>query len=267
MLNRLTHIASSNITWLTSKMGFEQVRRRAGLPKRKLFWPFDNNSPRLRTPILCAWSPSILPASSDWPSRTHVAGYFFFPFDQSYSPPGELDAFLKSDKPPVCVSFGSMVNKDAQRINDIVCEALEKTNNRGIILSGWGGVKNRSSDDLLYLESAPHDWLLPRCKMIIHHGGAGTTSAGIRAGIPNIVIPFMADQPFWGNRVHAVGAGPKPILVKNISVNGLMQTIIEAESNVIRDRAQIVGQNIRSENGVEHAVLLIESYMSEFEKN
>ncbi len=263
-LNRLSHIASSKIAWFTSRIGFEQVRRKAGLPERKLFWPFDDNPPRLRTPILCAWSPSILPASSDWPPRIHVAGYFFFPLDESYSPPDELDLFLKSGKPPVCISFGSMVNKDAERINDIIVEALKKTSNRGIILSGWGGVKNRSSNDLLYLESAPHDWLLPRCKVIIHHGGAGTTTAGLRAGIPNIVVPFIADQPFWGNRVNAMGVGPKPILVKNISVERIMHAIAEAESNAIGDRAQVIGQSIRSEDGVKDVIKLIEYYAIEF---
>ncbi len=262
--NRLSHAASSKVTWLTAKMGFEQVRRTAGLPKRKLFWPFDDNPPRLRTPILCAWSPSILPASSDWPSRVYVTGHFFFPLEESYSPFDELDLFLKSGQPPVCISFGSMVNKDAERIDDIVVEALKKTNNRGIILSGWGGVTNQSSTDLLYLESAPHDWLLPRCKMIIHHGGAGTTAAGLRAGIPNIVVPFMADQPFWANRVYAMGVGPKPILVKNISIEKIMCAIAEAESSVIRDRAQVIGQNIRSENGVKDAIKLIEMYDVEF---
>ena len=244
-------------------MGYEQVRRKAGLPKRKLFWPFDDNPPRLRTPILCAWSPSILPASSDWSPREHVTGYFFFPLDESYSPPNELNTFLKLGKPPVCVSFGSMVNKNAERINKIVVEALRKTNNRGIILSGWGGIKNQSSNDLLYLESAPHGWLLPRSKMIIHHGGAGTTSAGLRAGISNIIIPFMADQPFWGNRVHAMGVGPKPILVKNISVDKLTYAIADAESNVIRDRAQTIGQNIRGEDGIKNAIKLIELYAAE----
>ncbi len=263
-LNRISHIASSKITWFTSRIGFEQVRRKAGLPKRKLFWPFDDNPLRLRTPILCAWSPSILPASSDWSPRVHVTGYLFFPLDESYSPSKGLDTFLKSGKPPVCVSFGSMVNKDAKRINDIVVEALKKTNNRGIILSGWGGVKKQSSNDLLYLESTPHDWLLPRCKTIIHHGGAGTTAAGLRAGIPSVVVPFMADQPFWGNRVHVMGVGSKPILVKNISVDKLVHAITEVETNVIRDRAQFTGQSIRSEDGVKDVVKLIEIYVVNF---
>ena len=264
-LNRLTHTMSAKVTALTSKIGFEQVRRRAGLPKRKLFFPFDENPPRLRTPILCAWSPSILPASTDWSNpRVHVTGYYFFPLNSSYSPAPELDSFLKSGKPPICISFGSMVNKDAKRIDEIIRESLKQTNNRGIILSGWADVKHESTNDLLYLESAPHDWLLPKCKMIIHHGGAGTTSAGLCAGIPNIVVPFTADQPFWGGRVHAVGAGPKPILVKNLSVEKLTKAIAEAESDVILQQAQVIGQEIRGEDGVNEAVRWIESYVLQF---
>ena len=117
----------------------------------------------------------------------------------------------------MCITFGSMVNRDAERIDPSYAESLRQTDNRGIILSGWSRVVNRSSNGLLYLEAVPHDWLLPRCKMIVHHGGAGTTAAGLRAGIPNIVVPFTADQPFWGRRVHALGVGPKPVWVKKFS--------------------------------------------------
>lgn len=264
-LNRLTHIFSAKTFFLSAKLGFEYVRRKAGLPKRKLLFPFDENPPRFRTPILCAWSPTFLPPSSDFASRVHVTGYYFFPLNDSYSPSPELDSFLKSGKPPVCISFGSMVNKDAQRIDEIVRESLKQTNNRGIILSGWGSVKHESTNELLYIESAPHDWLLPKCKMVIHHGGAGTTSAGLRAGIPTIVIPFTADQPFWGNNVYKIGAGPKPILVKNLSVDKLVESIYEAESEVIRKQSQVVSQKIRSENGIDDAVQLIESYVLEYQ--
>lgn len=263
-LNRLTHAISLRITELTSSIGFEQVRRRAGLPKRKLYSPFRDSPPRPRTPILCAWSPSIIPPSSDWNPHVHVTGYYFLPENKSYSPPSELDVFLKSGKPPVCVSFGSMVNKNAEQIDAIVREALKQTNNRGVILSGWGSAKRESSSELLYLESAPHDWLLPKCKMIIHHGGAGTTSAGLRVGIPQVVVPFTADQPFWGSRVHAVGVAPKPIRVSQLSVEKMVSAIAAAESKVILERVQVTGQRIRGEEGVLNAVKLIESYAMGF---
>ena len=155
-----------------------------------------------------------------------------------------------------------MVNRRAEHIDGIIRSALRQTNNRGVILSGWSGFVNQASDDLLYLGAAPHDWLLPRCKMIIHHGGAGTTSAGLRSGIPNVVVPFTADQPFWGRRVHAIGAGPKPILVKKLSVVNLVHAIAEADDHVIRKRAQVVGQKMRNEDGVRSAVELIERHVS-----
>jgi sterol 3beta-glucosyltransferase len=267
VLNRLTHTLSAKITWWIAQVGFERVRRRAGFPKRKLYWAFDDDPLRPRTPILCAWSPSVLPASNDWPPHVHVTGYYFYPFKTSYKPSVELASFLQKGDPPVCVSFGSMVNRGKERIDSIVRKSLRQTGNRGIILAGWSGIKESSSNDLLYLEAAPHDWLLPRCKMVIHHGGAGTTAAGLRAGIPNVVIPFTADQPFWGKRVHAIGAGPKPILVKNLSVEKLTQAIAEAESHTLRVGAQVIGQEVRSEDGIDRAVDLIEKYSNNFHRD
>lgn len=259
-LNRLTHVIAGKVTWLTSRWGFEYVRRRSGLPAQKLYWPFDDDPLRPPTPILCAWSPSVLPPSSDRSSNVHVTGYFFFDGNASYQPPAELQTFLDAGNPPVCVSFGSMVNRDAEKIDLIVREALTQTGQRGIILSGWGKLKRSPAKDLLYLDTVPHDWLLPRCKMIVHHGGAGTTSAGLRAGIPNIVIPFTADQPFWGRRVHAIGAGPMSVLVKDLSVRELTRAIVEAEKDVLRKRAQAVGRRMGGEDGVGRAVELMESH-------
>ena len=263
-LNRLTHTLSAKITWWTSQIGFERIRRRAGFPKRKLYWPFEDDPFRPRTPILCAWSPSVLPTSNDWPPRVHVTGYYFFPEDHSYQPPIKLRSFLEEGASPICITFGSMVSQDQERIDRIVRESLRQTGNRGIILSGWGSVKRASSADMLYLASAPHAWLLPRCKMVIHHGGAGTTAAGLRAGIPNMVIPFMADQPFWGERVHATGAGPKPILVKDLSVEKLTCAIDEADGVVIRKRAHAISERIRSEDGIGVTIKWIRKYSNDF---
>jgi sterol 3beta-glucosyltransferase len=103
LLNRLTHKLSGKITWWTSQIGFERVRRRAGLPKRKLYWPFDNDPLRPRTPILCAWSPRVLPAPNDWSPRSHITGYYFLSLNNSYHHPTELHSFLQTGKPPVCI--------------------------------------------------------------------------------------------------------------------------------------------------------------------
>lgn len=263
-LNYFTHLAAQKIVWWLTLFGFERISRRARLPKRKLYFPFDDDPLRPPTLILCAWSPSILPPSREWKPNVHVTGYFFFDVNNSYQPSAELRDFLDAGDPPICVSFGSMVNREAKRIDGIVCESLRQTNNRGVILSGWGRVNRESSNELLYLDAAPHDWLLPRCRMIIHHGGAGTTSAGLRAGIPSVIVPFMTDQPFWGGRVRAMGAGPKPIPLKSLSVERLSRAILEAETPAAGERAQSASQKMRSEDGVSRAVKLIESHVRDW---
>ena len=151
-------------------MGFEQIRRRVGLPKRKLYFPFDKDPLRLPTPILCAWSPSIILPSSDWPSNVHVTGYYFFDADMGFQPPVELQNFLETGDPPVCISFGSMVNRKAEKIDRIVNDALAQTKNRGVILSGWSNVNHQTSSNVQYVNAVPHDWLLPHCKMSIMVG-------------------------------------------------------------------------------------------------
>jgi sterol 3beta-glucosyltransferase len=263
-LNRLTHILATKMSWWGARLGFHQICRRAGLPKRRLYWPFDKDSARPQTPILCAWSPSVIPPSRDWPPNVIVTGWYFLESTMGYSPSSELRLFLESGEPPVCVSFGSMVNRDAEKIDRIIREALVKTGNRGIILSGWSQMRGSSSNNILYTDAVPHHWLLPQCKMIIHHGGAGTTSAGLQAGIPNIVVPFTVDQPFWGRRVHTIGAGPMPIPVKKLSTEWLTQAILDAETHSYRERAAALGRKIRSESGTDHAIHFIENYAKEF---
>jgi len=267
LLSYFSHWFAAQIFWFGGNGGYGPAQRAnpdIHYPK-KLYWPFESRPHHLRTPLLFAYSPGILPRPKDWQENIHVTGYFFLD-EKSYQPPVELSEFLAAGDPPVCVSFGSMVNRKAKHIDTIIRESLSRTGSRGIILSGWGGVENESSKNFLYLKSAPHDWLLPRCKLIIHHGGAGSTAAGLRAGIPNIIVPFTADQPFWGIRVHAIGAGPEPILVKNLSVENLTCAIAEAESEVVCTRAQVVGQQIRDEDGVKNAMELIEAYAGEFKK-
>jgi sterol 3beta-glucosyltransferase len=259
-----SHWLATQIFWHGGNIGYQRLRKQypQDLPQ-KLYWPFRQTNDRPVSPLLVAVSPTVLPRPKDWTAvNIHITGYFFLD-EPTYQPPTELVDFLAAGESPVCVSFGSMVNKDANRISDAVLETLRRTGQRGVILTGWGSWKpDAIPDKILFLESVPHDWLFPRCKVIIHHGGAGTTAAGLRAGKPNVVVPFAGDQPFWGKRVAALGVGPQPIPVKKLDADTLIGALQQTDDDSIRQRAAETGLKISSEDGVGSAVKLIEDWGS-----
>ncbi|MBU1660757.1 MAG: glycosyltransferase [Chloroflexi bacterium] len=255
------HWLSTQIFWHGGNIGFRRLRR--AYPDTfnlDLFWPFAADESRPRTPLVYAFSPTLIPRPEEWPiSYIHIPGYLFLDSSATYQPPAALGDFLAAGAPPVCVTFGSMIHRDIGRIYNIVLEALEKTCNRAIILSGWGDLQNIPLPENIFVSDAvPHDWLLPHCKIVIHHGGAGTTAAGLRSGIPNLVVPFAADQPFWGGRVYAIGAGPNPIPVGQLTSENLIMALADSDSDAIRLGAQTVGSAIRAEDGLEETIILIE---------
>jgi sterol 3beta-glucosyltransferase len=150
------------------------------------------------------------------------------------------------------------------RMTEISLAALKQSNQRGLLLTGWGGITQSDLPDSVFkIDSAPHSWLFPRMAAAVHHGGAGTTAAGLRAGKPTVIIPFFGDQPFWAQRVAALGAGPKPISRKNLSTEQLAQAIQTAVTDpAIRAKATALGECIRAENGVQNATAVINSYLT-----
>lgn len=260
--NYFTHWFATQVFWFGGNSGLGRVRRLLpdSFPKT-LTWPFRGPHP---TPLLFACSPSVIPPSTDWPAHIHVPGYFFLDDGHPYQPPVELVRFLEAGPAPICVSFGSMLNREAQRIDAIVRDAIAESGNRAVILTGWNASISSSFDKFLYMDAAPHAWLFPQCKAVVHHGGAGTTGAGLRAGVPNIVIPHAADQPFWGRRVAALGAGPAPISVNKLNASRLLTALATAEDPTIISVARAVGRRIRVEDGVGAAVRLIEQTKATF---
>lgn len=260
-LSYLGHWLNTQIFWYGGNSGYHRRRNQhPDIFSFDLFWPFDEKPPRRATPLLFAVSPTVLPPAREWGQRARVTGYLFLDSPAGYQPPAELTHFLEAGAPPICVTFGSMIHRDADRVADSILDTMRIAGQRAIILTGWDGWHGRTStDDLLFLESAPHDWLLPRCASVVHHGGAGTTAAGLRAGIPNIVIPFAGDQLFWGKRVHAVGAGPRPISVGGLTMTRLSSALVEAEGDALRHRARLIGQKIGCEDGVGEAIRVVES--------
>ena len=168
--------------------------------------------------------------------------------------------FLQSGPPPVYIGFGSMTNSKPEEVADMLLQALARTGLRGVLYEGWGGLKKEQLPDTVFMTgSVPHTWLFPRMAAVIHHGGVGTTAAGLAAGVPSIITPFFADQPFWGQRVHQLGVGTKPIPRKRLTVDSLAQALDSVLSDEeMRKRAALLGERIRAENGVAQAVAIIE---------
>jgi sterol 3beta-glucosyltransferase len=218
----------------------------------------------LQTPTFYGFSESFLPRPADWPDYCYITGYWFLDASANWQPPIELQVFMQAGSPPVYIGFGSMGSGDASHLTELVVKALALSGQRGIVMTGWGALKPKKLPEAVFAtDDVPHDWLFPQTAAVVHHGGAGTTGAGLRAGVPTIVIPFMSDQPFWGDLVYKRGVGPRPIHQKRLSAEALAEAITRAVTDrEIRDCAATIGEKIREEDGVGNAVRLFQQHVS-----
>lgn len=260
--NNLTHYVGGQLFWQLMRPIVNRARRDfLDLPPASLLGPFPEHM-RQKIPVVYGYSPSVLPKPGNWGDFIHVTGYWFL--DQpEWTPPPALVDFLEAGTPPVSIGFGSMANRDPERLAEITLAALKRTGQRGLLLTGWGGISQSDLPDTVFkIDSAPHDWLFPRMVAVVHHGGAGTTGASLRAGKPTAIIPFFGDQNFWGERVAALGVGPQPVTQKRLSAETLtaaIQTMTGDDS--MQARAHRLGERIRSEDGITNAAAVITRYM------
>jgi sterol 3beta-glucosyltransferase len=218
-----------------------------------------------QVPILYPYSPHVLPVPKDFPSHVHVTGYWFLEHSTSWQPEQELVRFLETGTPPVYIGFGSVGGKGGQKRAQIALEALEKSGQRGLLATGWGGLKASDLPQTVFtFDSVPHDWLFPQVAAVVHHGGAGTTAAGLRAGKPIVICPFFGDQPFWGKLVHQLGVGPAPISHRRLTADGLAEAITTAvHDETMKRQAAELGEKIRAEDGIARAVEIIGAIVGE----
>jgi UDP:flavonoid glycosyltransferase YjiC (YdhE family) len=224
-----------------------------------------------RIPTLYGVSPVVFPRPADWPAWVHLTGYWFLDQPVDWQPPAELLDFLDRGQAPVYIGFGSMSGRDPAATTETVVAALAAAGQRGVLLTGWGGLDRAAMEtaaklhgvDVLAVESVPHDWLFPRMAAVFHHGGAGTTAAGLRAGVPSAAVPFFGDQPYWGAILADLGVGPAPIAQNELSVPRLAAAITRATGELaLRARAAEIGQRIRAEDGVGTAVAAFHRHLS-----
>jgi sterol 3beta-glucosyltransferase len=263
-LNLASYHVQRQVLWQVARPWVARACREVlGLetvPRREPFGELD----RRRQLLLYCYSAAVAPPPPDWGSWIHVTGYWFLDRPTDWSPPPELAAFLEHGPPPVYVGgFGTMTNGDPREMAQTVARALVSSGQRAVVLRGWGGLPaSELPPEMLAVDWVPFDWLFPRMAAVVHHGGAGTTAAGLRAGVPTVVVPFFLDQFLWGRRVFELGVGPRPIPRKRLAADTLAAAIRSAATDPgMRGRAQALGARIRAEDGVARAVAAFERHL------
>ena len=219
---------------------------------------------RLKVPHTYCWSPTLIPKPKDWNSLISISGFYFLKLASEYTPSPELQAFLDAGPPPVYIGFGSIVLKDPNAMTEIIFQAVKETGQRVLLSKGWGGM---AADELnipegvFMLDNVPHDWLFKRVSCVVHHGGAGTTAAGITAGRPTVVVPFFGDQPFWGAMVARAGAGPDPIPHKQLTAQKLAEAIKFCLKPESLTQAENLASKIAQERGDEMGAQYFHQYL------
>ena len=250
--NWLTYILFQQLYWQSLRSSVNEWRHKTlNLPPM----PFRVPS---KLPFFYCYSPAVLPKPPDWPDWVYVTGYWFLDRPPDWQPPADLVDFLAAGPPPVYITFGSIIDRNPEALTKLVLEALALTGQRAILDTGWGGLSNAELPDQVFQvksDSAPHDWLLPQMAAVVHHGGTGTTFAGLRAGLPSIIVPSFGETFFWGQRVADLGVGPLPIPKKHLTAKRLAAAIHTAITDkAMQARAAALGQRIQSEDGVARAV-------------
>jgi UDP:flavonoid glycosyltransferase YjiC (YdhE family) len=260
--NYLSGIAMLQVVWQWYRPFVNEFRQRLGLPT---YTAASFHRVLRSAPMVSAYSPSIIPRPADWPEDVHVTGYLFLDEQADWQPSSELKAYLEAGEPPVYIGFGSMAGRNPEQLARLIIDALAKSGQRGLLLTGWGGLRtDLAPDNVFVVDSAPHSWLFPRMAAVVHHGGAGTTAEGLRAGVPAVIVPFAFDQFFWGARVKTLGLGPDPIPQKNLTADRLAHAIrLAVIDGSMRQRARSCAEAIRGENGIGNAVQVIQRYFGE----
>lgn len=215
-----------------------------------------------RWPIYHAFSPAVLPRPTDWHERLEVIGYFWPHRAADWTPPAALVDFLAAGPPPVFIGFGSLSPDGAQGISEVVTEAVRRAKVRAVVQSGWGNfAASGSHDDILSIGSVPHDWLFPKMAAVVHAAGAGTTGAGLRAGVPAVPVPAWNDQPFWARRLVKLGASPGSIRLQSLAAPRLATLIQQAVTEPsYRRTAQAIADRIRTEDAASRVVEAVASH-------
>lgn len=226
------------------------LRARLGLPAESI--RSLRRRQQQRGPTFHGFSSSVVARPLDWPASHQVVGYWWPRRPAGWRPPADLVGFLAAGPAPVFVGFGSMAVGGGARLIGPVLDAVRAAGVRAVVQAGWAGLAgvSRADPDVLGVGEVPHDWLFPQMSAVVHHAGAGTTAAGLRAGVPAVAVPVLADQPFWAARLHALGVAPAPLPLSALNADRLAAALRQATGDPRhRVRAQAMAGRLAAEDG------------------
>lgn len=248
--------------WLAARPWLNGVRRDAlgagPLPRRE---PLADSDARGEA-ALFAFSPAVLPVPGGLPPAYEATGFWFLDGTDDPEPPPGLEAFLADGSPPVSIGFGTMIDADPAQTVAVVADALRRAGQRGVLIGGARHGDVPLPPHLFRVGTIDHAWLFGRCAAAVHHAAVGTTAAAVRAGIPSVALPHMADQFLWARRLHALGAAPEPIKRDELTTERLADAIRRAATDeTVRRNAAALGELVRAEDGVGRAVAAFERHL------
>jgi vancomycin aglycone glucosyltransferase len=209
---------------------------------------------------ILAADPDLAPLADDAPESVVVTDAWILEDDAELDP--RVDAFLDLTPSPLYVGFGSMVARRSQALAGHAVAAARALGRGAIISGGWAGIGDpiEAADDVLIVGDVPHRAVFTRVAAVVHHGGAGTTTAAARAGVPQVILPHLFDQPYWAHRIERLGLGPRALPVDLVNADVLTDRIQTALSEPIADRAAAFAPVIAARNGVADAVAYLEQF-------
>ncbi|WP_137994919.1 glycosyltransferase [Streptomyces vilmorinianum] len=242
--NRLAGRAVNAALELAFSKAARVLETELGSPRRR-------NRERRNWPVHHGFSTVVVPRPADWRPGLTIGGYWWPYTPPTARLPQEVHDFLDSGPPPVFVGLGSPTVPDPERVSDLIVRALREAGLRGVIQSGWSGLR-ADGDDMLTIGEAPHSLLFPHMAAVVHHAGAGTTAAGLRAGVPAVPMPVWFDGAFWASRLTALGVSPGPVPLRRLAAPHTLATALAAavRDPVYRRRAAVLAERLRQEDGV-----------------
>ncbi|MGW7586357.1 glycosyltransferase [Kitasatospora sp. NPDC054768] len=236
VVDRLHAEAARRMRWRLGLPALSQTARRRAVERER--WP-----------VLHGFSPTVVPRPADWREGLRVVGNWwpYVPDDRRL--PAEVEDFLREGPPPVFIGFGSMAAGQGERLSTLAVEALRRAGVRGVVQAGWAGIAGEG-DDVLTVGELPHARLFPRMAAVVHHAGAGTAAAALRAGVPSVPVPVTADQPFWAGRLARLGAATTPVRFTDLTADRLAEAVRQAvEEQWLREGAQEAARAMAEEDG------------------